>query len=72
MATSNAYAAQAGLDMLKRETPVTLPWRLPAHGVRANRQRNWRNAFAIVAFEGNLYGLNASGPAPQDFSGGFG
>lgn len=71
VATSNVFAAQAGLDMLKKggnaidaaiATAACLTVCEPtANGIGGD-------AFAIVSFDGQLYGLNASGPAPQGIS----
>jgi gamma-glutamyltranspeptidase/glutathione hydrolase len=71
VATSNAYAAQAGLDMLKKggnavDAALAAAACLTVCEPTANGIGG--DAFAIVAFEGNLYGLNASGPAPRGIS----
>ncbi|MFE6075082.1 gamma-glutamyltransferase family protein [Paenibacillus sp. NPDC057886] len=71
VATSQPLAAQAGLDILKRggnaidaaiATAAALTVVEPcSNGIGGD-------AFAIVWSDGNLYGLNASGPAPRDIS----
>lgn len=67
VATSQQLAAQAGLDILRRggnaidaalAAAMTLPVTEPcSNGIGGD-------AFAIVWYEGKLYGLNASGRAP--------
>lgn len=71
VATSNAFAAQAGLDMLKKggnavDAALAAAACLTVCEPTANGIGG--DAFAIVAFKGKLYGLNASGPAPQAIS----
>lgn len=71
VATSNSLAAQAGLDMLKKggnavDAAVAAAACLTVLEPTSNGIGG--DAFAIVAFEGELYGLNASGPAPQGIS----
>ncbi len=71
VATSNALAAQAGLEMLKKggnavDAALAAAACLTVCEPTANGIGG--DAFAIVAFSGKLYGLNASGPAPQGIS----
>ncbi len=71
VATSNALAAQAGLEMLKKggnavDAALAAAACLTVCEPTANGIGG--DNFAIVAFEGELYGLNASGPAPQGIS----
>lgn len=68
VATSNRFAAMAGMDMLKRggnavdaalAAAACLTVCEPAsNGIGGD-------LFAIVHFEGELYGLNAGGPSPE-------
>lgn len=71
VATSSALAAGAGLEMLKKggnavDAALAAAACLTVCEPTANGIGG--DAFAIVAFEGQLYGLNASGPAPQEIS----
>lgn len=71
VATSNAFAAQAGLEMLKKggnavDAALAAAACLTVCEPTANGIGG--DAFALVAFEGKLYGLNASGPAPRRLS----
>lgn len=71
VATSHALAAQAGMDMLRKggnaidaalATATCLTVLEPiSNGIGGD-------AFAIISFEGKLYGLNASGPSPAGIS----
>ncbi len=71
VATSQPLAAQAGLEMLKEggnaidaaiATAVCLTVLEPtSNGIGGD-------AFALIWTDGNLYGLNASGPSPRDIS----
>lgn len=71
VATSNSLAAQAGLEILKKggnavdaalAAAACLTVLEPtANGIGGDN-------FAIVAFQGKLYGLNSSGPAPMGSS----
>lgn len=71
VATSNQFAAQAGLEMLKKggnavDAALAAAACLTVCEPTANGIGG--DNFAIVAFEGKLYGLNASGPAPRSIS----
>jgi len=71
VATSNSLAAQAGLDMLKKggnavDAALAAAACLTVCEPTANGIGG--DAFAILAFEGEIIGLNASGPAPQGIS----
>lgn len=71
MATSHPLAAMAGLDMLKRggnaiDAAVSAAACLTVCEPTANGIGG--DLFAIVYFKGELYGLNASGPAPSGIS----
>lgn len=68
VATSNALAAQAGLEMLKKggnAVDAALAAAACLTVLEPTSNGIGGDAFAIVAFQGELYGLNASGPAPQ-------
>jgi len=67
VATSNALAAQAGLDMLKKggnAVDAALAAAACLTVCEPTSNGIGGDAFALVAFQGKLYGLNASGPAP--------
>lgn len=69
--TSNALAAQAGLDMLKKggnavDAALAAAACLTVCEPTANGIGG--DAFAIVFFQGKLYGLNSSGPSPMGIS----
>jgi len=71
VATSNALAAQAGLDLLKQggnavDAALAAAACLTVCEPTANGIGG--DAFALVAWQGKLYGLNASGPAPRGIS----
>ena len=71
VATSNALAAQAGLEILKKggnaiDASLAAAACLTVCEPTANGIGG--DAFAIVAYQGELYGLNASGPSPQGIS----
>ncbi len=71
VATSNSLAAQAGLEMLKKggnaiDAALAAAACLTVCEPTANGIGG--DAFAIVAFEGEIFGLNASGPAPGGIS----
>lgn len=71
VATSNVFAAQAGLDILKKggnavDAAVATAACLTVCEPTANGIGG--DAFALVSYGGELYGLNASGPAPQGIS----
>lgn len=71
VATSNALAAQAGLDMLKKggnAVDAALAAAACLTVCEPTSNGIGGDAFAIVAFQGKLYGLNASGPAPRSIS----
>ena len=71
VATSNALAAQAGLEMLKKggnAVDAALAAAACLTVCEPTSNGIGGDAFAIVAFGGELYGLNASGPAPQGIS----
>ncbi len=71
VATSNALAAQAGLEMLKKggnAVDAALAAAACLTVCEPTSNGIGGDAFAIVAFGGGLYGLNASGPAPQGIS----
>ena len=71
VATGNPLAAQVGLDILKKggnaidaaiATAVALTVVEPScNGIGGDN-------FAIVWYEGKMYGLNSSGPSPKDIS----
>lgn len=71
VATSNALAAQAGLDLLKQggnavDAALAAAACLTVCEPTANGIGG--DAFALVTWQGQLYGLNASGPAPRGIS----
>ncbi len=71
VATSHPLAAAAGLDMLKKggnavDAALAAAACLTVCEPTANGIGG--DLFAIVSFEGELYGLNASGPAPGGIS----
>ena len=71
VATSNALAAQAGLDMLKKggnAIDASLAAAACLTVTEPNVNGLGGDAFAIVAFQGELLGLNASGPSPRGIS----
>ncbi len=71
VATSNALAAQAGLEILKiggNAVDAALAAAACLTVCEPTANGIGGDAFAIVAFQGELYGLNASGPAPQGIS----
>jgi len=71
VATSQALAAQAGLEMLKRggnAVDAAIATAAALTVVEPTSNGLGSDAFAIVAVGGQLYGLNASGPAPRRLS----
>lgn len=71
VATSNTLAAQAGLDMLKKggnAVDAALAAAACLTVCEPTSNGIGGDAFAIVAYQGKLYGLNASGPAPKGIS----
>jgi gamma-glutamyltranspeptidase / glutathione hydrolase len=71
VATSQPLAAQAGLDMLKAggnavDAAVAAAACLTVTEPTSNGIGG--DAFALVWFQGSLYGLNASGPSPSSLS----
>ena len=71
VATSNSLAAQAGLDILKKggnAVDAALAAAACLTVCEPTSNGIGGDAFAIVAFGGKLFGLNASGPAPQGIS----
>lgn len=71
VATSNALAAQAGLEMLKmggNAVDAALAAAACLTVCEPTSNGIGGDAFAIVAFDGELFGLNASGPSPQGIS----
>ena len=71
VATSNALAAQAGLEMLKKggnaiDAALAAAACLTVCEPTANGIGG--DNFAIIAYQGKLYGLNSSGPAPRGIS----
>lgn len=71
VATSNALAAQAGLEMLKKggnAIDASLAAAACLTVCEPNVNGIGGDAFAIVAYQGKLYGLNASGPSPRGIS----
>ena len=72
VATSQPLAAQAGLEILKKggnaiDAAIATATCLTV--VEPTSNGIGGDAFALVWFNGKLYGLNASGPAPQLLSG---
>lgn len=71
VATSNSLAAQAGLEMLKKggnavDAALAAAACLTVCEPTANGIGG--DNFAIISYKGQLYGLNASGPAPGAIS----
>ena len=68
VATSNRFAAMAGMDMLKRggnAVDAALAAAACLTVCEPTSNGIGGDLFAIVHFEGELYGLNASGPSPE-------
>ena len=71
VATSQSLAAQAGLDMLKlggNAVDAAVATAAALTVVEPTSNGLGGDAFAIVAIEGKLYGLNSSGPAPRSLA----
>ncbi|RQD72517.1 MAG: gamma-glutamyltransferase family protein [Tindallia sp. MSAO_Bac2] len=71
VATSQPLAAQAGLDMLKKggnAIDAAIATAACLTVVEPTSNGIGGDAFAIIWTEGNLHGLNASGPAPKELS----
>ena len=71
VATSQSRAAQAGLDMLKlggNAVDAAVATAAALTVVEPTSNGLGGDAFAIVAIEGKLYGLNSSGPAPRSLA----
>lgn len=71
VATSQALAAQAGLEMLKlggNAVDAAIATAAALTVVEPTSNGLGGDAFAIVSIEGKLYGLNASGPAPRSLT----
>ena len=69
--TSQALAAQAGLDMLKKggnAVDAALATAIALTVLEPVSNGLGSDAFALVWMDNNLYGLNGSGPAPQSLS----
>nr|PZN03427.1 MAG: gamma-glutamyltransferase [Bacillota bacterium] len=71
VATSQPLAAQAGLEILRKggnAVDAAIATAACLTVVEPTGNGIGGDAFAIVWFEGKLYGLNASGPAPKSIS----
>lgn len=71
VATSQPLAAQAGLDMIKKggnAIDAAIATAACLTVVEPTSNGIGGDAFALVWTKGRLYGLNASGPAPQNMS----
>lgn len=71
VATSHPLAAMAGLDMLKKggnAVDAALAAAACLTVCEPTASGIGGDLFAIVSFQGELYGLNASGPAPENIS----
>ncbi len=71
VATSQPLAAQAGLDMLKKggnAVDAAIATAAMLTVVEPTSNGIGGDAFALVWMKDKLYGLNASGPAPQSIS----
>jgi gamma-glutamyltranspeptidase/glutathione hydrolase len=71
VATSQALAAQAGLDILKRggnAIDAAIATAACLTVVEPTSNGIGGDAFAIIHFQGKQYGLNSSGPAPRAIS----
>lgn len=71
VASSQPLAAQAGLDILKKggnAIDAAIATAACLTVVEPTSNGIGGDAFAIVCYKGELYGLNASGPAPQEIS----
>lgn len=71
VATSQPLAAQAGLEILRKggnAVDAAIATAACLTVVEPTGNGIGGDAFAIVWFEGNIYGLNASGPAPKAIS----
>lgn len=71
VASSNPLAAQAGLEILKKggnsvDAAIAVASCLTVFEPTSNGIGG--DAFALVWYQGKLYGLNASGPAPREIS----
>src|SRR3954465_1007174 len=71
VATSQPLAAQAGLDILKKggnAIDAAIATAACLTVVEPTSNGIGGDAFALVYYEGELYGLNASGASPQKMS----
>ena len=71
VATSNALAAQAGQDLLKQggnAVDATLAAAACLTVSKPTANSISADAFALVAWQGKLYGLKSSGPAHRGIS----